>query len=515
MGNSKVVTLILPCIFLLLLPVHSASAQWEQAVLEPLIEGPENDYLGKHAVEVDYLGNLHLVYSRVLSPIHHAAFYMTKPHGGEWTAPAPIGDPEADIVSPFMSAHKISGQAYVVFMEDGLMKLGIAADSTWTYHDLPASEMDQLFLPALAVDDEGRAHVAVIGYAGGIFKMCYGLWDGSLFSFDVLEDSYLGDYGSGAAPDLCIKSDGSVAISYRGGNYDFYRIDVAENDSLGGSDWEIQSLVMPGYNSYSSSLEVNGDDDLFLAFDGRMTFSGPSSVFFTYKESDEIFWNPAVEVNGDLSGGDVDLAVEADGTAHIVFQETAGNFYTGNICFASNQGGAWHSGWLQEGSKIYPSFVIDHAGNGNMVFQQYASSQNWDIHYFGYVETPYLSCDLYTIDALSGGTVNLALDAGSDNADRNYIVLGSITGTKPGTLLPGGMAWLPVEWDFFTDLVFGMLNGPVFSSFLGSLDADGVAKAQLNAPPVPGFSGTMMYYAYALNNPFDFASTPIRIEIVP
>jgi hypothetical protein len=502
----------------MILSLYSAGAattQWEPAVLESVSVGPENDYLGRHAIEVDYLGNVHLVYSRFLNPNHHAAFYVTKPRGGEWSSPVSIGDPEADIIDPYLGVHDITGRPYVVFLEDGLLKLGIAAESAWSWFDLPAPEMNQLFLPALEVDDGGRAHVAVIGYAADTFKMCYGFWDGSDYSFQVLGDSYLGDYGSGAAPDLCVRSDGSVAVSYRGGNYEYYRIDVAENDSLGGTAWDIRSLAVPGFNSYTSSLDVNLDDDLFISFDGRMSFSGPGSVFFTYKEADETSWNPAVEINGALSGGDVDLAVDVDGSALIVFQETAGNFYTGNICFASNQGGAWQSGWLQEGSKVYPSFVIDHAGCGNMVYQQYAASQNWDIYYYGYVEAPFLHCDQYRIEELTGGTIQFELNAGPDNGQRDYLVLGSLSGTKPGHPLPGGSAQLPLHWDVFTDLVLVHANTQLFSSFMGGLDPEGRAQARLNAPPLPGFAGTMMHFAYVLSDPFDFASTPVLIEVVP
>jgi hypothetical protein len=50
---------------------------------------------------------------------------------------------------------------------------------------------------------------------------------------------------------------------------------------------------------------------------------------------------------------------------------------------------------------------------------------------------------------------------------------------------------------------------------MGILDASGTATAQLNAPPVPGFAGVTMHYAYALNNPWDFVSNPVAIEIVP
>jgi hypothetical protein len=127
---------------------------------------------------------------------------------------------------------------------------------------------------------------------------------------------------------------------------------------------------------------------------------------------------------------------------------------------------------------------------------------------------PPLSSDTTTLSEL-GGTVNFMIDAGMDHAQRTYLLLGSVSGTDPGTPLPGGQATLPLNWDAFTDLVLNLINTSVFFDFLGNLDASGIATAQLNAPPLPGYAGLVMHYAYCLNDPFDFASNPIAIEIVP
>jgi hypothetical protein len=115
----------------------------------------------------------------------------------------------------------------------------------------------------------------------------------------------------------------------------------------------------------------------------------------------------------------------------------------------------------------------------------------------------------------SGAALNFTLDAGVAHASRSYLVVGGITGTFPGTPLPGGYATLPVNWDWFSDLEMTLLNASIFSNFASTLDAQGMASAQLNLPPVPGAAGITMHYAYCLNNPFDFVSNPIAIEIVP
>ena len=121
--------------------------------------------------------------------------------------------------------------------------------------------------------------------------------------------------------------------------------------------------------------------------------------------------------------------------------------------------------------------------------------------------------DSDTISAATGGRINFCLEAGKVNKERMYLMLGSVTGTSPGTILPGGSAILPLNWDAFTDIALFMINTPVFFGFLGYLDASGTATAQLCMPPVPGFAGATMYYAYALNKPWDFVSNPIAVDI--
>jgi hypothetical protein len=127
-----------------------------------------------------------------------------------------------------------------------------------------------------------------------------------------------------------------------------------------------------------------------------------------------------------------------------------------------------------------------------------------------------LTCNPETVSAASGGSVNMELTAGSGNAGRTYFMLGGVTGTSPGTPLPGGFATLPLNWDVFTDLVLSLLNSPVFMNFMGNFDGSGNATAQLNSGPLPSsVIGLVMYYAYTMPNPYDFASNAVEVEVVP
>jgi hypothetical protein len=128
---------------------------------------------------------------------------------------------------------------------------------------------------------------------------------------------------------------------------------------------------------------------------------------------------------------------------------------------------------------------------------------------------PSLRCDDYSLSTGTGGKVHFFLNAGEENKQRNYILLGSVSGSEPGTPLPGGKVILPLNWDSFTDVMIKLLNGPVFKDFMGSLDGQGCGEAEIDLSPVPAGAGLTLYFAYGLNNYWDFTSLPVVIKLLP
>jgi hypothetical protein len=114
--------------------------------------------------------------------------------------------------------------------------------------------------------------------------------------------------------------------------------------------------------------------------------------------------------------------------------------------------------------------------------------------------SPALYVDVDKLSAKAGGVAMFTLAAGQNHANRNFILLGSVTGTSPGILLPGGLETLPLTWDFYTQIAIQFANGPNFINFMSKLDKDGVSPATFILPANTPASGFTMYYAYALNN---------------
>ncbi len=126
-----------------------------------------------------------------------------------------------------------------------------------------------------------------------------------------------------------------------------------------------------------------------------------------------------------------------------------------------------------------------------------------------------LSIDANTLSQSGGGTIGFAVNAGPAYAGRPYFLLGSGSGTSPGTALPGG-ALLPLNYDSVLAYIVSHYNNAVFASFRGVLDAAGEATALLNAPgSIPLPVASILHFAYTTENPYDFQSNPAAVEIVP
>lgn len=121
--------------------------------------------------------------------------------------------------------------------------------------------------------------------------------------------------------------------------------------------------------------------------------------------------------------------------------------------------------------------------------------------------------DAFTVSETTGGTINYTLDAGPANAGNFYLIFGTLSGTTPGTVLPHNKVILPINWDLFTTEFLNIVH--LLDGFMGTLDGNGQASAQLTLSPLPGYAGAFLNFAFSTFNPFDFTSNPLNLEIVP
>jgi hypothetical protein len=97
------------------------------------------------------------------------------------------------------------------------------------------------------------------------------------------------------------------------------------------------------------------------------------------------------------------------------------------------------------------------------------------------VPVPELHSSWYEVSAASGASVTFTVSRGAADAGRPYQLLGTTTGTEPGT--PFGGVTLPLNGSRFLDLTLAGVGGTVFESFQGVLDASGRAEATFHVSP--------------------------------
>ena len=124
-------------------------------------------------------------------------------------------------------------------------------------------------------------------------------------------------------------------------------------------------------------------------------------------------------------------------------------------------------------------------------------------------------CDTLSSPWMTGADVTFELDAGPAYAGRRYLILGSLTGISPGFPLPGGQVVLPINWDAFSSLTLSLADSPILPTAFALLDAEGRSTSGFNTygPLPPSAVGLAVNFAYALTQPFDYASSPVTLLI--
>ena len=463
-----------------------ALAQWGNAELESVAATGDNERTPRSALALDNQGNLHLLYKNQTGDPQY--YYLCKPNGGDWSLPEGVVVNNAPLNSPYLAVDESNGKPYIAFLQNGELMLATKVGGVWVNYPLLMTGMSALFNPAITVDGQGYVHLAITVQYSGEYKIACGYWDGQDFSYQIIYDSQLGAFGSGANPVISAKSNQSVAIAYRGGGYLNYTLDVAENSSLGGSTWTIVSLSQPGYQMYSASIRTRVNDDLHMALFGDLGWGMPAKVFYTTKPVGAHTWNPLQDASATNNGVNPKLALEEDGTAHIVYEQRSGNILTGNIYYATNQSGAWISQYLYGNSDSYePSLVVDLFGNCSMCFERYIGSQNYDVYYYGYV-APLGPPPSVSVTLTPYGTP-IVIPPGGGFFEYNIALANNESFALDCDIWT--MATLPSGSEYGPIINIGLNLSPGFSA-----NRDRIQTVPASAPP-----GNYVYHAYIGINP--------------
>lgn len=141
---------------------------------------------------------------------------------------------------------------------------------------------------------------------------------------------------------------------------------------------------------------------------------------------------------------------------------------------------------IRQGEAGTPTWFVDGAGVGTVTPLE--------------VTVESLSTNTNTMSMAAGGVVTLNLDAGLANAGLVYLVVGSLSGTTPGTVIDGLV--LPLNWDAFTGYTLNFPNNAPYSNSLGFLDGFGTGTCTINVPggAFPALAGLTIYHAFGVSN---------------
>jgi hypothetical protein len=279
------------------------------------------------------------------------------------------------------------GIPFIVYEQDSEIYAALLSGSAWQTEPITASTQSDCS-PTIAIDSAWfQPHVAwitddsisgehKIAYAVGILVGPYIHW-----GVQTLVGSDLGPYGTGAAPSIAVTSEGIAHIVYRGGDYGNYHIHHAWNDAPGGTNWNYEILYSGNANDFSSALIFDRDGNLHLAVSGNDGWGFPGRVFYFFKPVGQPWQQYEL---ASLSGSAVQPSISFDenDAPHILWMETSGNFYTGNIFYSARDStGTWQITLVLGNDHFVPSFEVDDEGYGHFACHTGGNTGLYDIYH--------------------------------------------------------------------------------------------------------------------------------------
>ena len=126
------------------------------------------------------------------------------------------------------------------------------------------------------------------------------------------------------------------------------------------------------------------------------------------------------------------------------------------------------------------------------------------------------SSDVSSISVSAGGSQPIHIHFGSGQANKAYLMLGTLSGTRPG--VDFGPVNVPLQPDAYLNFTLTHANSPRLQTSLGTLSADGGGTSTINLPPGlgPGLVGLKLYHSIiTLTNPPQAATNPIPLTLGP
>ena len=388
MNCSKDGCWFMKMLFLILISVQIPSlvyAQWQNPTIDTITNTQIRKQTNLQSLCIDDSDMVHLVWKHQRTP-GWRIFYCTNSPGGTWSTPQEVADSMEANFDPAIAWWSQGRGPLVVYEQDSEIYSGYLSGGLWQMQPVTINaQFDRS--PTIAIDGTELPHAAwiTVDTATAQYKIAYatGYLVGPNISWSIqtLVGSELGPYGSGASPFIAVTHEGIAHIVYRGGDYGNYHIHHAWNEAQGGIDWEYEILYSGNVNDFSASMVIEEDGDLHCAMSGNDGWGFPGRVYYFHKPSGQT-WQQYELASLAYSAVEPSLSIDGNGTPHIVWMETSGNFYTGNIYYSGRDSpGGWRVSSVIGGDHFVPSFHIDQQGYGHVACHTGGNTTLYDIYH--------------------------------------------------------------------------------------------------------------------------------------
>ncbi len=373
------------CVWVILLSTGSlVRAQWENPVVDTITNTQIRKETTLQSLCVDDSDFVHLVWKHQMTG-GWRIFYCTNSPGGMWGAAQVVGDSMEVAFDPAVAWSSGVGVPFVVYEQDSEIYSAYPSGGAWDivpitinarFDRSPTIAVDAWLPHAAWITDDSVTGDYKIAYASSYFAGPYLGW-----IVETLTGSYLGPYGTGASPFIAVTPEGVAHVVYRGGDYGNYHIHHAWKSAPTDTIWNYEILYSGNANDFSAAMVIEEDGDLHLAVSGNDGWGFPGRVYYFYKPYGQA-WQQYELASLTSSAAEPSLGVDENGNPHIVWMETSGNFYTGNIYYSGKDStGAWQVSMVIGGDHFVPSFQIDQEGYGHIACHTGSNTSIYDIYH--------------------------------------------------------------------------------------------------------------------------------------
>lgn len=400
-------------VWLLVAAAVSGHAQWGDPVIEALTATGTQKSTSLESLEIDSDGFLHVVWVSAREAEGWWINYRTNRPNGIWEETEIVNTSEQFAYAPVLAVSPFNDEPVIIFETQSWLVLARRTGGVWT-QEYVANTDEFECCPTVDIDEFDVVHIAWIAVnpISAQYKIAYAAVSPIEWMIQVLEDSELGNFGTGAYPRVAVNSIGVPHITYRAGDYQSYRVDHAWSDAPQGGNWLYETLGTPNLEDFSSDIAVTGSEDLHVAIAGNDGWGFPTRIYYAAKPELEP-WQPMELTTGGNSATYPSLAIDGNGTPHIASMGLSGNILTGQILYSVRSGpAAWSTTLLIGEDHFNPCLKLDYASYGHLICYTGGNTGNYDVYHVRsqnpLAEVPFIEV---TPDTLNFGNVIVGSDS--------------------------------------------------------------------------------------------------------